>query len=54
MGRLTDYFAFLNAEPKDLQLVKFNLSHLEITPELMKERRKHLSRKRKESKEKST
>lgn len=51
MGRLTDYFGFLNANPKELQLTKFNMNHLSVTPELKSVRLKHLSQKRKNKKE---
>ena len=50
MGRLTDYFGFLNADPKELQLVKFNMNHLSVTEELKSVRLKHLAKKRKNQK----
>jgi len=41
MGKLTQYFDYLNRKPEDFSLdfVKSNYTHIEITPELKKLRK---------------
>jgi len=42
MGRLTQYFDYLNRKPENLdqRFIRFNYTHIKITPELKKLRRK--------------
>ena len=42
MGRLTQYMDYLNRKPENLdqRFIKFNYTHITITPELKKLRRK--------------
>lgn len=51
MGRATEYLAFLDASPRELELVKTNMSNLTITEELMNKRAGILKEKRLELKE---